>query len=238
MADGNQLGSSYPTADYFYLNVHKLLGDDRGLKTWLGDVEWFWRYHSAPEAFTPEAENEDVFGPDNHGCKQLQAVSAWYASAYNGVAGLDFDHEGLTLTPWSDIPVDIRGLRLHGVSVDLKITGAAGTSAALKLNGKPLPAGSRKIAWKDLKGKSARIELLRSQTAPRHPEIVRADGLRVTAVRSKPGHLSAQIDGDMTGEVVVQARAGARALVNGQPHPTARDASTGTITVPFAPTCA
>jgi ABC-type dipeptide/oligopeptide/nickel transport system ATPase component len=25
----------------------------------------------------------------------------------------DFDHEGLTLTPWGDRPVDIRGLKLH-----------------------------------------------------------------------------------------------------------------------------
>ncbi len=52
MADGNQLGSSYPTSDYFYLNVHKLIGDDYALKAWLGDVEWFWRHHTAPEAFT------------------------------------------------------------------------------------------------------------------------------------------------------------------------------------------
>ena len=54
MADGNQLGSSYPVADHFYLNAQKLVGNVSGLKQWQGDVEWFWGYHTAPEAFTPE----------------------------------------------------------------------------------------------------------------------------------------------------------------------------------------
>src|SRR5258707_11958649 len=42
-------------------------------------------------------------------------------------------------------------------------------------NGRALPAGSRKILWKDLKGKTAKIDLVRSDKSPRHPVIVRAD---------------------------------------------------------------
>ena len=192
MADGNQLGSSYPAADYFYLNVHKLLGDDGGLKAWLGDVEWFWRHHTAPEAFTPEAENEDEFGPDNHGCKQLQALTCWYDCLYMGLAGMDFDHEGITLTPWGDRPVDIRGLRLHGTSFDLSIRGSGRHIGSLKLNGKRLPAGSRKISWKSLAGKTARLELVRSEEVPKHPVLVRADGLQVISATTKPGSLTAR----------------------------------------------
>jgi hypothetical protein len=236
MADGNQLGSSFPTADYFYLNVHKLLGDPSGLKSWLGDVEWFWRYHTAPEAFTPEVENEDEFGPDNHGCKQLQTLSAWYSCLYLGVAGLDFDHEGLTLTPWSQTPVDIRGLPLRGVSVDLKITGAGPHIASLKLNGATLPAGSRKIAWSAFLGPTARLELARGEQAPNHPVIVRADGLRIASVSTNPARLTARIEGDMTGEVVVQTSRAAHVRVNGQPFYCIREPATGTIGVPFANT--
>ena len=233
MADGNQLGSSYPTADYAYVNMHKLLGDDSGLKTWLGDVEWFWRYHTAPEAFTPEAENEDIFGPDNHGCKQLQAVSTWYSCLYNGVAGLDFDHEGLTLTPWSDIPVNIRGLRLHGVSIDLRICGAGPHVNSLELNGKALPTGSRKVPWKEIEGKTVTLVLARSTQAPLHPVIVRADGLRVTGIATETDRLSANIDGEMTGEVVIQAAATARVAIDGQPFACVYETSTGTFSVPF-----
>jgi len=234
MQDGNQLGSSFPAADYLYVNVHKEMGNDYGLKTWLGDVEWFWRHHTAPEAFTPEAENEDERGPDNHGCKQIQAVSTWYGCLYNGIAGLDADHEGITLTPWSDIPVNIRGLRLRGTSIDLKISGRGRYIGSLKLNGKSLPAGSRKIAWKAFKGKTARLELVRSEKVPSHPVIVRADGLRVKSLDSKPGKLSARIEGDMSGEVVVQVRGKARVKVNGAVVKTNYEPSTSTITLSVA----
>ena len=92
MADGNQLGSSFPAADHFYLNIHKLAGDPTALEAWMGDVEWFWRRHTAPEAFTPEGENEDALGPDNPGCKQLQAVTTW------GTPGRSPDSQGWTST--------------------------------------------------------------------------------------------------------------------------------------------
>ena len=233
MADGNQLGSSYPAADNFYMHIHKIVGDTYGIKAWLGDVEWFWRRHTAPEAFTPEAENEEDLGPDNVGTKQTQAVSAWYSSFYTGLAGLDFDHEGLTLTPWGDMPLTVRGLRLHGVSVDLEISGSGTHIGSLKLNGKALPAGLRKIAWKDITGKSARIELVRAAKPSAVPEISRADGLRVTLLDSKPGFLTALIGGDTTGEVVVQTTPKARISVNGKPAQIPYDSSLGTFTVPF-----
>ena len=233
MADGNQLGSSYPTADYFYLNVHKLVGDDVALKAWLGDVEWFWKHHTAPEALTPEAENEEQFGPDNWGGKQCQACTAWYASLYFGLAGLDFDHEGLTVTPWGDRPVKISGLRLRGVSVDLKISGQGSHLGALKLNGKIMPAGLRKIAWKQFTGKKAKLEIIRSTKAPKQPVIVRADGLKVDSLETKGGRLTARISGEMSSEIVVQAGKRARILVNGQAAKYSYDAPTGTVIVPF-----
>jgi hypothetical protein len=233
MADGNQLGSSYPIADNFYLHIHKIVGDAYGIKAWLGDVEWFWQSHTAPEAFTPEAENEEELGPDHIGQKQLQTLSSWYSCFYTGLAGLDFDHEGLTLTPWGDMPLRVRGLRLRGVSIDLKISGRGTHIGVLKLNGKVLPAGLRKIAWKSLKGKSARIELVRSEKVPTVPVIVRVDGLRVKLLESRTGRLAARIGGEMTGEVVVHTTAKARILVNGKPVKYPYDASMKTVSIPF-----
>jgi hypothetical protein len=234
MADGNQLGSSYPAADHFYVNLHKLVGDPAGLRAWLGDVRWFWHYHTAPEAFTPEAENEDIFGPDNHGGKQLQTVSTWYTCLYHGVAGLDCDHEGLTVTPWGEMPVDIRGLKLRGATIDLRIRGSGG-HATMKLNGKPLPAGTRKIPWSAFGGKRAKLEVARTAKAPAHPEIVRADGLRVTNVSVGRGTLSAIISGDMAGEVAIRCEVGARIIVDGSQVTLAREAVTGCVSVPSVP---
>jgi hypothetical protein len=234
MADGNQLGSSFPAADSFYLGVHKLVGDEYGIKAWLGDIEWFWRHHTAPEALTPEAENEEAFGPDNWGSKQAQACTTWYAGLYTGLAGLDFDHEGLTITPWGHLPIDIRGLRPHGVSVDLKISGHGNQIGSLKLNGKALPTGLRKIAWKNLKGKAARIELVRSEQAPAVPVVVRADGLRINLLESKDGRLVAKVSGEMTGEGVVQASPKAQVLINGKPVKVPYDAATKTFSIPFS----
>lgn len=235
MADGNQLGSSFPAADLFYVNLHKLVGDAGGLDAWLGDVAWFWRFHTAPEAFTPEAENEDVFGPDNHGGKQLQAVSAWYACAFQGVAGLDADHEGLTVTPWGGRPVAIRGLRLRGARIDLAIRGRGPHLLSLRLNGRPLPAGCRKIPWSALAGARARLEVVRTATAPRHPVIVRADGLRVEAVETAPGRLAARIAGGMSGEVAVEVAPGSTLLVDGQALELVREPATGCVSIPYAP---
>lgn len=234
MADGNQLGSSFPTADYFYLNIHKLVGDASALSAWLGDVAWFWRRHTAPEAFTPEADNEAELGPDNPGCKQLQAITCWYASLYTGLAGLDFDHEGLTLTPWGDRPITIRGLRLRGITLDLHISGRGPHVGSLTLNGRRLSAGLRKLAWSDLRGKHPTVALVRSQRAPSHPVIVRADGLRVGVLQCARGRLVAEITGTMSGEVVVQLRAGAQVWVNGVATVVARDPGTQTGSIPYA----
>ena len=233
MADGNQLGASFPTADYFYLNVHKVIGDAKGLEAWLGDVEWFWQRHTAPEAFTPEAENEHEMGADNQGAKQLQAVSTWYASLYMGLAGMDFDHEGITFTPWGDRGISIKNLKLRGVAIDLKISGSGNHIGTLNLNGKTLPAGSRKIAWSALKGKSVEIVLVRSKKVPKHPVIVRADGLRVEAVQTKAGSLTAQISGVISGEVVVSVHGKKTVRVDRKPVEASRDPATGSLTIPI-----
>lgn len=234
MADGNQLGSSYPAADYFYLNVHKLAGDDTALKNWTGDVKWYWQHHTAPEAWTPEAENEEIFGPDNWGGKQNQSCSTWYASLYIGMAGLDFDHEGLTLTPVGDRRITIGGLQLHGTPVDFKITGKGPHLAALKLNGKVLPAALHKISWKQLAGKHAKIEMVRTTRTPAQPVLVHADGLRVDLLEAKRGVLVALISGDITGEVVVRAPKPSKVLVDGEPAAgISYDSETGAFIIPF-----
>jgi hypothetical protein len=233
MADGNQLGSSYPAADSFYLSVHKLAGNDTALKHWLGDVKWYWRHHTAPEAWTPEAENEEEFGPDNWGGKQSQALSTWYADLYFGLAGLDFDHEGLTITPLGDRPVKIGGLRLHGVPVDLKISGKGAHLGSLKLNGKKLSTALHKLSWSQLAGKRAQLEVARSSRAPAQPVILRADGLRVELLGETRRGLSARVSGTITGEVVVRAPKRAKILVDGQPVQAAYDAAIGAFSVPF-----
>ncbi len=162
MADGNQLGASYPAADHFYLGVHKMIGDAKALDAWLGDVDWFWGRHTVPEAFTPEAENEHEIGPDNPGCKQAQCCSTWHANLYLALAGMDFDHDGITFTAWGDRPVSIRNLVLRGTSLDIIINGVGNHLAALSMNGQCLPPETRRITWAQLKGKTATIVLMRS----------------------------------------------------------------------------
>jgi hypothetical protein len=234
MADGNQIGASFPTADYFYLNVHKLLGDDTALDTWLGHVKWFWQTHTAPEAFTPEAENEREMGPDNPGGKQLQAVTCWYAGAHQALAGMEIDHEGLTFTPWGGRPVTIKGLKLRNACINLTIRGKGRHIGSLKLNGKSFPAGSRKIAWETLGKKSALLELTRTEKPPTHPVVVRADGLRVTGVESAAGRLALRVEGQMSGEVVVQAPAKTAVSVGGKPVTCPYDRATGCVTIRYA----
>jgi hypothetical protein len=224
----------YPTADYFYLNVHKLMGRSEALEAWLDDISWYWNYHSAPEALTPNGINEAELGPDCPGGKQLQAVTCWYACLYQGLAGIDIDHEGLTLTPWGERPVSIKGLKLRDACIDLIINGKGNHIGELKLNGKPLPAGSRKIAWPELAGERAILELTRSETPPAHPVIVRADGLRVTVLDCGAGWLTARVEGRMSGEVVVQAPAGAAVTVGGKPAACPYDRATGCVTVGYA----
>ncbi|MDR1146331.1 MAG: hypothetical protein LBK71_09385 [Verrucomicrobiales bacterium] len=217
MRDGNQLGSSFPSADYFYLQAGKLAGRGEMLRAWLGDVEWHWHYHTQPEAFTPEAANEADFGPDNTGQIHSQTSATWYAAVFYGAAGLDFDHEGLTVTPWSDVPVTIRGVNLRGTRTDITVRGRGNYLARLQLNGKTLPAGSRKIAWSQLTGRSARLEITRTDQAPQEPEILRADGLRVQLLRSGKGELVATINGDMHGEVVLHVPVSCQVRLNNEP---------------------
>ena len=235
MADGNQLGSSFPPGDHFYLNAQKLVGNVSGLKQWQGDVEWFWTFHTAPEAFTPESENEAEIGVDNPGGKQTFAVTTWYVGAYTGLGGLDFDHEGITFTPWGDAPLSIRGLRLHGTSIDFVLSGSGTQVETLKLNGKLLSAGTRKILWSQLNGEVARIELVRTDEVSSIPVIIRADGLRVEIDESGTGTLRARIDGTIFGEVVLQAAESARIKTDGLDFGARWDPATGTFTIPFNP---
>ena len=164
---------------------------------------------------------------------RAQSVTTWYAGLFTGLAGLDVDHEGLTLTPWGKMPVDIRGVKLRGIFVDIKIRGEGTHVGSLKLNGKSLPAGLRKIPWKEFKGKKAAIELVRSKTAPNLPVIVRADGLGVKLISGKPGQISARVSSEMSGEVAVQAKATAKILVNGKEVKVPYERSTGTFSIPF-----
>lgn len=230
MADGNQLGSSFPAADSFYLGAHKLVGDEAGLRWWLGDVEWFWNLLTAPEAFTPEAENEEILGPDNLGGKQLQAVTTWYAGAFYALAGIDFDHEGLTISACGGRPLRIEGWKIRGGTLDLEVSGAGPYLAELKLNGTPLPLGLQKISWSQLAG-HARLEWVRTTEAPASPSILRADGLSVSLVASDAATLSAWVSGKTSGEVVVRASALAKVTLAGAPVGT-HDANTGTLVIP------
>ncbi|MEI8312652.1 MAG: hypothetical protein WCH98_18020, partial [Verrucomicrobiota bacterium] len=147
--------------------------------------------------------------------------------------GMDFDHEGLTLTPWGDRPVSIKGLKLHGVAVDVEITGEGNHLGSLSLDGVGLPAGSRKIQWSQFKGKSAHIELVRSRNAPACPVVVRADGLRVDVVESAKRTLRARVSGSISGEIVVQASASATFTLDGKASRFPYDSSTGTFAIPF-----
>lgn len=234
MADGNQLGSSFPAADAFYLGVHKLVGDARALDLWLGDVEWFWRFLTAPEAFTPEAENEDDLGPDNVGCKQTQALTTWYAAAHHALAGLDFDHEGLTFTPWGARPVEIRRMLMRGRYVDVKLTGAGRHVRSITLNGRKLPAGLHKIPWALLRRRPARLVFQRTNTPPPHPVVVRADGLKIRVTACEGRRLAFTVSGVVTGEVAVQASPGANVRVNGRAFDSVFEPATRTVIIPFA----
>jgi hypothetical protein len=234
MADGNQLGSSFPSADLFYLNLNKIIGNQAALATWTADVEWFWRRHTVPEAFTPEADNEVEMGVDNPGCKQLQACASWYVGVYIGLAGLDWDHEGVTFTPAGKMPISIRRLRLRGVSVDLEIKGAGTHIGSLKLDGQPLPRGSRKIAWTQLKNNHSKIELARSER-PDYPTIIRADGLRIDILKSEKKRLIANISGTIFGEILLQTLPSAKISVDGKAAKIARHPETGILMLSFRP---
>ena len=233
MADGNQLGSSFPAADHFYLNIHKLAGNPAGNSAWLGDLAWFWQYHTAPEAFTPEAENEEVLGPDNPGCKQLQALTTWYTGAFSGLAGLDFDHEGLTFNPCGDIPVMITGLKLRDHLIDVNVTGHGPHFSSFRLDGLEIGSACRKIAWDGLRA-TAQIEIVRCEEAPAYPCIIRADGLRVTKAALDGKRLQCLVEGSMSGEVVVRTTSAARVMIGGRAIVCSFDPDTSTMIIPFS----
>ncbi len=233
MADGNQLGSSFPAADHFYLNVHNLAANPAGNPAWLGDLAWFWQFHTAPEAFTPEAENEEVLGPDNPGCKQLQALTTWYTGAFSGLAGLDFDHEGLTFNPCGDIPIRISGLKLREHVINLNVTGSGSHFSSFELDGRELGAACCKIAWDSLKP-TAQIEIVRSEQVPAYPCILRADGLRVTQLEMDGKRLRCVIEGAMSGEVEVRTTSAAQITVDGRSAVCHFDHDTQMSIIPFS----
>ncbi len=232
MADGNQIGATYPAADAFYLNLNKTIGYGKAIKEWANDVEWFWQRHTVPEAFTPEAINESEIGVDNCGCKQLQALTAWHSGAFVGMAGIDVDHEGLTLTPWGDSPMRIRNLILQGRSIDLKLSGKGTHIRSLKVNGKAQPAGISKLLWKNLKGKRIRIELVRTTAAPKVPELLRADGLAITNAKTSGKTLSFTASGMMNSELVIRAKKSANVEIGGKPVSAEYNRELGAIVIP------
>ena len=162
MADGNQIGASYPTADYFYLNVHKMAGRPEALEAWLDDVSWYWNFHSAPEALTPNGINEAELGPDCPGGKQPFSGKAWYEIFFTAYAGVDVTIDGLALRPTPvKEPVEIRNLVLAGRRVDIRISGRGTRGIRVKLNGKPV-ADPGRIPFSALRPGTNRIEAIRT----------------------------------------------------------------------------
>ena len=155
-----------------------------------------------------------------------------YTGAFTGLAGLDFDHEGLTFNPCGNTPVSITNLELCGRAIDIKVSGSGPHVESLKLNGRALGAACRKILWDGLKQKN-RIEIVRSTKAAKHPCVIRADGLKVSDVSLKGARLSCVVGGAMSGELLVSAPAGAKPLVDGRPVAALRD-DCGNISVPIA----
>ncbi|MDR1304516.1 MAG: hypothetical protein LBK76_04755 [Verrucomicrobiales bacterium] len=234
MADGNQIGGSYPPADSLFLGVGKLAGDERLLEAWLDDVQWYWRRLTTPEALTPEGANEAWLGSDNEGNLSAQSCSTWYTGLYHGLAGLDFDHEGLTVTPWGSRRVTISGLLLRGVKVTVNVSGRGNQLGSLQLNGRPLPVSCRKILWSQLKGKTARIDIVRTAKKSSQPAILRADGLRVKVLGASRGTLTVSVSGAINGEVLAHSPKRGPLTVNGRPLPVTWD-DAGNAAVPYTP---
>ncbi|MCK6488233.1 MAG: hypothetical protein L6R48_07890 [Planctomycetes bacterium] len=208
--DGNQFGQYYPAGvDMAFLRLMAATGRQDQLGRWLGWVACFWGQHTVPEGVTLEAENDGPHLPDCPGGKQPFTVKPWHMGLVNAIAGIEFDHGGITCGPGLDRPLTLAGIRHRGRTVALATAGAGVHVAAIAVNGRPL-AGSCKIPADHCPDPDWRIELHRAAVPPAGPAILAADGATLTRLRATGTSLAVQIDAPGSVRVWLRAAAAAR----------------------------
>ncbi len=224
--DGNQLGQQYQVNDLFFVKTQAHAGRQDLLKKWLGWLDQFWSQNTVPEGVTIEAENEGPLLPDCPGGKQPFSAKAWYMGILNAILGIHFDAGGATVGPGLDQTVLVDGIYFAGARWTFRTQGKGRHILSLRVNGIEI-AGTGKIPADVVKSKTIRVEIKRSAKPLARPQLLSADGARLSKWQSHKAGFQAQLE--FPGSVFVRyaARRKPRVTWLGQSIPTEYDKRTG-----------
>lgn len=233
--DGNQLAQWYPTCpDLFFLKTMGATGRQAMLKRWLGWVDAFWRQYTVPEGLTLEAENDGPHRPDCPGGKQAFTIKPWHMAIINTIAGIDLDHGGITVCPGLDEPVSLARLPFQGHQISVATAGAGIYAQTIAVNGRPL-AGSCKIPADHCTDPQLHLSITRTTERPRSPQILSADGARLTGLTVENGTVRTHLDCPGSVRVWMLAPAKPHVTWKGAPIDSTYDEPSGRASVLLAP---
>ena len=130
------LSSWYPHWDIYLLKLFRRAGESGGIIDWLGSMERVL----AHLRYAPEFLTLDGFSPENPECwrlhgavSNLNCATGWYRAIIEGLFGIEFDPEEMTVIPLllRLPPMALRGLRYRGSTWDIHVShkGNGGSNA-------------------------------------------------------------------------------------------------------------
>jgi hypothetical protein len=223
--DGNQFGQHYPVgSDVAFLNLMAADGRQELLERWLRWVDEFWRQYTVPEGVTVEAENDGPRRPDCPGGKQPFAAKAWQIGLLNGVLGVHFDVGGITAGPGLDRPLALSRVCFQRKRWTIATKGKGPYVRLLRINGKAVRGTCRVPA--DLStGRSVHLEIVRSLKPSAAPQLVAADGARISSVEQGANTLRLRLSAPGAVRVWFRARGRCTPTWNGEAIPVERHRS-------------
>lgn len=224
-ADGNQLAQHYaPGQDPLYLRLMAMTGRQERLREWLGWKDQLWGNLTVPEGVTVEAENDGPARPDLPGGRQMFAVKAWSDGLYGAILGVSLDPGGLTAEPGLDGPLSWQGIPVGGRRLSVRVTGA-GPHVARMVVGRTAWTGTRKVP---LPGRGPlAVTIVRTMTAPKHPQLRSADGAEVRSSAVVRGQLRLRLAAPGRTLVRVWSAEKPTIAIDGQAASVAWDRATG-----------
>lgn len=142
-ADSNQLHCWWMVMSEFYIRLINRFDEPEMLRQYVGWIEYWTGRLMCPEGI-PCYDADPNVPFDNWNCMcgiwHGYSMRGFYNAVVHGFVGVDIDHEGLHIYPYSGEELTLSNLHFGQYNFDIQMRGSGASVASVVLNGEPLGA--------------------------------------------------------------------------------------------------
>lgn len=202
--DGNQMHCWWPghSANY-YSRMIFMENNKEMIEQYLGWISYWSRRLTMPEGLECYNDNPNPgFDEWNQRCGawQMFTFRAFYQTIIRSYIGVDFDHGGVTVYPYSGDEASVYGVHALGKVFDICVKGSGQYIEKLTVNGQSV-VGSNRIPFDLLKDKNE-ICVTRTEKPQRKIYLRSFNGATITKYDYQEDHLS--MNAEITGHAILK----------------------------------